>query len=213
MPVLAMVDLPTGSPTLVSRTTIATALKYMVLMLIAGVMMYMAFVLITIYRPGAVSGRVSPAHPILGLLVVGFGLRLAAVPFHSWHGRPGPERCSMVSVIVIVVINITSLLFLINTLRFNPDLVRENERGMTILMGIGALSAGVGAALALAQTNMRRMVGYLLVYNAGMVLFGLATTTALGLTGALFRSLQPDHRGAAAVPLSGASGAPRRAAR
>ncbi len=59
---------------------------------------------------------------------------------------------------------------------------------MTILMGIGALSAEVKAALALAQTNMRRMVGYLLVYNAGMVLFGLATTTALGLTGALLEA-------------------------
>ncbi|HET9222533.1 MAG TPA: hypothetical protein VFO07_08520, partial [Roseiflexaceae bacterium] len=47
--VLAIVDLPTGSSSLVGRTTIATALKYLVLMTVAGVMMYMAFVLVSIY--------------------------------------------------------------------------------------------------------------------------------------------------------------------
>jgi formate hydrogenlyase subunit 3/multisubunit Na+/H+ antiporter MnhD subunit len=186
--VLAIVDLPTGSPMLIGRATISTALKYLVLMLIAGVMMSMAFVLIDISEPGAVAGRVSPSHLILGLLAVGFGLRLAVVPFHSWLPDLVQDAAPMVSVIVVAVINITSLLFLINTLQFFPELVAENERGMTILMGIGALTAGIGAALALAQTNMRRMVGYLLVYNAGMVLFGLATTTTLGLTGAVFEA-------------------------
>src|SRR6476660_8012934 len=77
--VLAIVDLPTGSSALVQRTTLATALKYLVLMLIAGVIMYMAFVLVSIYRPDVTPGGTSPAHLILALIVVGFGLRLAIV--------------------------------------------------------------------------------------------------------------------------------------
>src|SRR5439155_7085040 len=77
---------------------------------------------------------------------------------------------------------------LINTFQFFPVLVAENEHGLTILMGLGALTAGLGATLALAQTNMRRTIGYLLVYDAGMVLFGLATTTSIGLTGAIFEA-------------------------
>ncbi len=186
--VLAIVDLPTGSSSLVGRATIATALKYLVLMVIAGVMMYMAFVLVSIYRPGDVAGRVAPAHLILALMVVGFGLRLAVVPFHSWLPDLSQDAAPMVSAFIITVINITSLLFLINTFQFFPVLVAENERGMRILMGIGVMTAGLGAVLALAQTNMRRTVGYLLVYDAGMVLFGLATTTPLGLTGAVFEA-------------------------
>jgi formate hydrogenlyase subunit 3/multisubunit Na+/H+ antiporter MnhD subunit len=186
--VLAIVDLPTGSPALVGRTTIATALKYLVLMTIAGVMMYMAFVLISIYRPGEAAGRVSPAHLILGLLTVGFGLRLAVVPFHSWLPDLAQDAAPMVSVIVIAILNVTSLLFLINIFQFFPVLVAENERGLTILMGLGALTAALGAALALAQPNMRRAVGYLLIYDAGMVLFGVATTTSIGLTGAIFEA-------------------------
>lgn len=184
--VLAIVDLPTGSPALIGRTTIATALKYLVLMLIAGVMTYMAFVLVNIYRPGDVPGQASRAHLILALMVVGFGLRLAVAPFHSWLPDLAENAAPMVSVIVIAVINIASLLFLINTFQFFPVLVTENERGMAILMGIGALTALLGALLALAQTSMRRTVGYLLVYDAGMILFGLATTSSLGLAGAVF---------------------------
>lgn len=190
MVVLAIVDLPTGSSALVGRTTIATALKYLVLMLIAGVMMYMAFVLVNIYQPGEVPGRVDPAHLILGLVVIGFGLRSAVVPFHSWLPDLAEDAAPMVSVIVIAVINITSLLFLIDSFQFFffPIGVTQNERGMAIMMGIGVLTAVLGALLALAQTSMRRTLGYLIVYDAGMVLFGMATTTTVGMAGALFEA-------------------------
>ena len=57
-----------------------------------------------------------------------------------------------------------------------------------IVMILGVLTAGLGAALALAQPNIRRALGYLLVYDAGMVLFGLATTSVIGLTGAIFEA-------------------------
>ena len=82
--VLTIVDLPTGSPGLVARAVIAVALKYLVLMVVAGVMMYIAFVLISLYDPDQLPTRVSPARLSLALLVIGFGIRLAIAPFHSW---------------------------------------------------------------------------------------------------------------------------------
>jgi formate hydrogenlyase subunit 3/multisubunit Na+/H+ antiporter MnhD subunit len=154
----------------------------------AGVMMYMAFVLITIYVPGTLPGRVSPARLTLALLVVGFGLRLAIVPFHSWLPDLAEHAAPMVSLLVITVINTTSLLFLVQSLQFFPIIVFENDRGMTILMVIGVITAMFGAALALAQERMRRSIGFLLVYNAGMIVFGLATASADGLAGALFEA-------------------------
>lgn len=186
--VLAIVDLPIGSTGLVGRAVIATALKYLVLMVMAGVVMYMAFVLITIYTPGSIIERVSPARLTLALLVVGFGLRLAIVPFHSWLPDLAEHAAPMVSLIVITVINTTSLLFLIQSLQFFPIIVFENDRGMTILMTVGVLTAIFGAVLALAQENMRRTIGFLLVYNAGMILFGLATASSDGIAGALFEA-------------------------
>jgi formate hydrogenlyase subunit 3/multisubunit Na+/H+ antiporter MnhD subunit len=186
--VLAIVDLPAGSPALVGRVTIATALKYLVLMVVAGVMMYMAFVLITLYQPGEVPGRVSPSRLTLALMAVGFGLRLAVIPFHSWLPDLVEHAAPLVTILVAAVVNTTSLLFLIQALEFFPIVVFENERGMAILMAIGVITAIVGGLLALGQESMRRVVGYLLVYNAGMVLFGLATASGQGLAGALFES-------------------------
>jgi formate hydrogenlyase subunit 3/multisubunit Na+/H+ antiporter MnhD subunit len=187
--VLAIVDMPTGSPTLVARAALATALKYLILTLIAGMMISMAFVLLDVAEPGSVGGRVSPSHLILALCAVGFGLRLAIVPFHSWLPDLSEDAAPMVSVLTVVLINTSSFLFLIHTFQFFPDLVAENEEGMNILMGLGGLTAIIGATLALTQTKLRRMVGYLLVYNAGMILFGLASISTLGLTGAIFEAL------------------------
>lgn len=191
--VLAIVDLPTGSSALVGRATIATALKYLVMMLIAGVMMYMGFVLVSIAQPGLTNTSISPTHLVLALIVVGFGLRLAIAPFHSWLPDLAEDAAPMVSVLVVSVINVTCLLFLIMAFQFvffpfeivgGPD----NEHKMWLLMVLGVATALLGALLALAQTSMRRMVGYLVVYNAGMVLFGLATLDRVGVTGALFEA-------------------------
>ncbi|HEU4321655.1 MAG TPA: proton-conducting transporter membrane subunit [Roseiflexaceae bacterium] len=186
--VLAIVDLPTGSPQLVGRRTIATALKYLVLMVIAGVMMYLAFVLLDLYRPGQSAERLSPPRLILGLLTVGFGLRLATVPFHSWLPDLAEDAAPMVSVIIVTVVNITSLLFLTNTFQFHPELVFENDRGLLILRAFGIATALLGGLLALGQPGLRRALGYLVIYDAGMVLFGLASVSSVGLAGALFEA-------------------------
>jgi formate hydrogenlyase subunit 3/multisubunit Na+/H+ antiporter MnhD subunit len=192
--VLAIVDLPTGSSALVQRTTIATALKYLVLMLIAGVMMYLAFVLASIPQLGNTPGRPSPAHLILALVVVGFGLRLAIVPFHSWLPDLVEDAAPMTSALIVAVVNAATLLFLIESIQisFYPDGViggGENTRGMILLMSIGVVTALLGGLLALAQGGLRRTIGYLVVYNAGMILFGLATLDRVGVAGSLFETL------------------------
>jgi formate hydrogenlyase subunit 3/multisubunit Na+/H+ antiporter MnhD subunit len=192
--VLAIVDLPTGSTALVGRTTIATALKYLVLMLIAGMIMYLAFVLVSIYRPGDTPGQPSPVHLILALIVVGFGLRLAIAPFHSWLPDLAEDAAPMTSVLIVAVINAATLLFLIESIQFFFYPVEviggsESARGMMLLMAIAVVTALLGGLLALTQGGMRRTIGYLVVYNAGMILFGLATLDSLGVAGALFEAL------------------------
>lgn len=186
--VLAIVDLPTGSPILVEPAVIASALKYLVLMAFAGVLMYMGFVLINVYRPGEVPDQVTPPRIVLALMVVGFGLRLAVVPFHSWLPDMVEDVAPMVAALVIVVLNTTGLLFLISVFQFFPVLVAENEAGLKLLTWLGALAALAGAVMAMLQDRPRRTVGYLIVHNAGMVLFGLATITPIGLAGAVFES-------------------------
>jgi formate hydrogenlyase subunit 3/multisubunit Na+/H+ antiporter MnhD subunit len=154
----------------------------------SGVMMYLAFVLITIYEPGTLPERVSPARLTLALLVIGFGLRIAIVPFHTWLPDLVEHASPLVTALIVVVINTSSLWFLVQSLQFFPIIVFENSRGLQIIMGIGVVTALVAAILALAQEQMRQMVGYLFVHNAGFLLFGLGTAQTVGMVGMLFEA-------------------------
>ncbi|MCS6842625.1 MAG: hypothetical protein NZ699_02330 [Roseiflexus sp.] len=186
--ILAIVDLPTGAPTLIAPRLIASALKYLVLMAFAGALAYMGFVLINVYRPGVFLDQIAP-RIVLALMVVAFGVRIGLVPFHSWLPDLVEDASPLASALIIVVLNTTGLLFLISVFQFFPALVSENERGLQLLTWLGALAALAGSCLALVQDCPRRIIGYLVVYNAGMILFGLATTTSIGLAGAVFEAL------------------------
>jgi formate hydrogenlyase subunit 3/multisubunit Na+/H+ antiporter MnhD subunit len=100
----------------------------------------------------------------------------------------------MTSVLIVAVINAATLLFLIESIQFFFYPVEviggtESARGMMLLMAIAVVTALLGGLLALTQGGMRRTIGYLVVYNAGMILFGLATLDSLGVAGALFEAL------------------------
>ncbi len=187
--VLAIVDLPTGAGMLVGTRVLATALKYLVLMVIAGVLIYLGFVLADIYRPGELPGRVPLARFILALLSAGFALRLALIPFHTWLPDMVEDAAPLVSALVIAVINITSLLVLMLSFQRFPTLLVENPSGLVFLRIGGISTSIVGALMALHQTNMRRFLAYLLIYDMGIVFYGLVSMSMAGLTGAIFEAL------------------------
>ncbi len=186
--VLAIVDLPTGAGVLVGARVLAAALKYLVLMVIAGMLMYLGFVLADIYRPGELPGRIPLARFILALVATGFALRLALIPFHTWLSDLVEEAAPLVSAVTFAIINITSLLVLVLSFQRFPVLLVENPTGLILLRMAGILSAVIAALMALNQTSMRRTLAYLLMYDTGMVFYGLASVSTPGLTGALFEA-------------------------
>ena len=187
--VLAIVDLPAGASNLVGTRTIAAALKYLVLMAVAGALMYIAFVLTDIFRPGELPGRISLARFILALLAVSFALRLALIPFHTWLTDMFYYAEPLVSALVITLLNTVSLLVLVLTFQSFPALLVESQASLTI-MRIGAVGAALlGGALALGQQSLRRTLAYMILYDCGMVFYGLASLSEIGLTGAIMGAL------------------------
>lgn len=187
--VLAIVDLPVGASALVGTRAIAAALKYLVLMVVAAVLMYIAFVLTDIFRPGELPDRISPARFILALLAVSFALRLALIPFHTWLTDLVDYAEPLVAALIITLLNTTSLLVLILVFQSFPMLLFESAEALGV-MRLGALvSALVAGALALAPTSLRRTLAYLVLYNCGMVFYGLASLSPVGLAGAIFGAL------------------------
>lgn len=187
--VLAIVDLPAGASSLVGTRAIAAALKYLVLMVVAGVLMFIAFVLIDIYRPGELPDRLSPARFILALLAVGFALRLALIPFHTWLTDLVDHAEPLVAALIVTLLNTTSLLVLVLVFQSFPSLLIESE-GAIGVMRLGALgSVALGGWLAVGPATLRRTLAYLILYSCGMVFYGLTSVSSLGLAGAIFGSL------------------------
>lgn len=187
--VLAIVDLPAGASSLVGTRAIAAALKYLVLMVVACVLMYVAFVLNDVYRPGELPTRISPARFILALLAVSFALRLAVIPFHTWLTDMVDHAEPLVAALIITLLNTTSLLVLVLVFQSFPTLLLESEEALGVMRLGAVVSVVVGGWLAVGEATLRRTLAYLILYSCGMVFYGLSSVSTLGLSGAIFGSL------------------------
>ncbi len=143
---------------------------------------------------GVQSVSASPAL-ILGivLLVAGFGFKIAAVPFHMWvpdvyEGAPTPitaylSVASKAAGFAIILRVFYSAFGLPEWLSLNWGLI------FAVLAAIGMT---LGNVVALPQTNIKRMLGYSSIAQAGYLMVGLATmgvapaADVLGGSGVLF---------------------------
>ncbi|WNG54590.1 hypothetical protein F0U59_07205 [Archangium gephyra] len=130
---------------------------------------------------------------ILALVMLAVAFRMAVVPFHSWLPvllARGPFGVGL------LMVNAHTGLYLL--VRVAMPLLPEAWTAFSPLIeGVGLFCAFYGAVLALAQVDLRRTVGFLLVSQSGLMLAGLAERNPESLAGALLQSV------AAAVPLTG----------
>ena len=129
----------------------------------------------------------SPAL-ILGIifLVAGFGFKIASVPFQMWvpdvyEGAPTPITAYLS--VASKAAGFAVILRVFYT-AFGTPLLSENW-GM-IFAVLGAISMTLGNVVAIAQTNIKRMLAYSSIANAGYLMVGLAAVSSLGRSGVLF---------------------------
>lgn len=121
----------------------------------------------------------------VGLLLVGFFFKVSAVPFHMWtpdvyQGAPTTITGFMSTAAKTAAF--ASLILVLYT--------AIPAAGVTQVLAIVALITMVlGNILAIAQTNVKRMLAYSSVAHAGYVLVGLAAGSTAGYSGALFYML------------------------
>ncbi len=121
----------------------------------------------------------------LTLFLGGFFYKLALFPFHFWapdvYQGASNETASYVATVpklgaVVVLVRLAALL--------TPGMEITN-----ILALLGAVSMTFGNLAALAQKDLKRLLGYSSVAHAGYVMLGLVSGTAAGLAAAVFYSL------------------------
>jgi len=136
----------------------------------------------------------SPAL-ILGivLLVAGFGFKIAAVPFHMWvpdvyEGAPTPITAYLSVASKAAGFAIILRVFY-SAFGFPPWL--SLDWGL-IFAALSAIGMTLGNVVAIPQTNIKRMLGYSSIAQAGYLMVGLATVglspaaDILGRSGLLF---------------------------
>ncbi len=120
----------------------------------------------------------------LAFLLVGLGFKVAAVPFHSWSpdaydGAPTPAVVYMAAAVKAAAFAGIVRVFM---LTFSTAL----NDWKPLVMGLAVLSMVGGAALAIVQTNVKRMLAYSSINHAGFILVAVATGTQAGVTAILF---------------------------
>lgn len=124
------------------------------------------------------TGNVAGATAVL-LVLVGFGFKVAAVPFHQWapdtyEGAPAPVAAwiGSGSKIASFVALMKVLLFGLGPWATDPGRI-TTPGWVGLLALIAAVSMTYGNFAALAQRNFKRMLAYSSVAHAGYILVGV----------------------------------------
>lgn len=118
------------------------------------------------------------------LFLAGFGLKAALVPFHAWLPDAHSSAPTPVSAVLSGVFIKTLGIYALARIFFN--VVGVNSNVLFILMVLGVLSMAVGALLAIAQDDIKRMFAYSSISQVGYIIFALGIGTPLALLGGLF---------------------------
>ncbi len=159
------------------------AIKYLVLgAFSSGIMVYGMSLLYGLSGTTNLAGILAFLHgadltnPVLFLsmimLIVSFGFKVAAAPFHMWvpdvyEGAPTPVTAFMSAGPKVAGFAVLLRIFLYT-------LEPLHAHSTAILAGLAVLTMAVGNVLALSQTNIKRMLAYSSIAHAGYALVGLA---------------------------------------
>jgi NADH-quinone oxidoreductase subunit N len=123
----------------------------------------------------------------LAFLIVGIAFKFGAVPFHMWLPDVYQGARTPVTLYLASAPKLAALALLMRI--FVDGLGGLHETWSTMLMFIAVLSILVGNFVAIAQTNIKRMLGYSTIAHVGFILLAVYTGTGDGYAAALFYAL------------------------
>lgn len=135
--------------------------------------------------------RSSPALLAAGaLFVIGFGVKAALVPLHTWLPDAHAQAPSGISAMLSGVVIEAGLVALLRVL---TALAGATPSWGELLMGFGALNILTGNLLALRQTVVKRLLAFSSLSHVGYILLGLGigfyAGESAGVEGGLFHLL------------------------
>jgi NADH-quinone oxidoreductase subunit N len=139
------------------------------------------------------SGSIVSNLPLLligaGLILVGFGFKVAAVPFHMW--TPDVYQGAPSSVTGFMAVGAKAAGFAALLRVFVTAFPSLDVKLVPVLWALAALTMLGGNLIAIAQTNIKRMLAYSSIAHAGYILmalvaYGNPVVSADAISSALF---------------------------
>lgn len=194
------------------------AMKYTLYMLFGGAPLLFAFIILALNH-AAVTGVSVPAGlsfslpellstdlapslqiTVFVLMLLGFGVKVPLVPFHTWLPKTAMEGPAQITALLLGL-----KLGVYGVVRFMlplvPTAIVEFQRELALL---GAVTLIYGALLALRQSNLRSLLAYAGISHVGLVVMGLASLTVQGIQGSLLHLFNFTLIAAPLMLLSGA---------
>jgi len=124
---------------------------------------------------------------IMILMFIGFAVKLAIFPVHTWLPDAHAEAPTPISVLLSgVMIKCGAYAMARITLAMFPSTVITVSHALLVLAVITMLWGGI---MAFAQTDIKRLLAYSSISQAGYIVFGLMSLYTLGIAGGLFHIL------------------------
>lgn len=117
-------------------------------------------------------------------IVIGVAFKLGAVPFHMWLPDVYQGAALPVTLLVASVPKIAGFMLAVRLLIDGMQYLHPYWQDILLVLAI--LSLVAGNVIAIAQSNLRRMLAYSTIGHVGYIMLGLLVGDALGYSAALF---------------------------
>jgi len=134
---------------------------------------------------GDVTG--TPLYFGLAFLIVGIAFKFGAVPFHMWLPDVYQGARTPVTLYIASAPKLAALALFMRILIDGLGDLHGTWQGMIMVLAV--LSLLIGNIVAIAQTNIKRMLGYSAIAHVGFILMAMFTGTEQGYAAALFYTL------------------------
>jgi formate hydrogenlyase subunit 3/multisubunit Na+/H+ antiporter MnhD subunit len=121
---------------------------------------------------------------VFSLMLIGGLAKLGSAPFHTWI--PTASESAPVTVMAILPASLDKLLGVYILSRICLDFFVLNSLVIALLLIIGSLTIIFAVLMALTQHDLRKLLAYHAISQAGYMVVGLGTANPIGIIGAIF---------------------------